>query len=671
MKISGLKKYSLLLLFFAVTELYSQQKLDSIKKVASIAVDTERVNTMNILSKYYRSKDMDTSRNYADRAIALASKIGFEMGLALAYNNLGIIYARTGSDDSALKYVQKARNIWEKYGDKPGIAGTWITVGNIYNTRKFYREAIRSFSMAVLVRKVGNSGLGLGMGYTSLSLAYHNINKFDSAIYYNLKGLEIYRAAHDTEKIATSLQNLVNEYENTDLEKARRCGEEAIKLSEMIDDKANLAYALIGQAHIYMKLKNFAKAKEYLEKGIPLGEALQSLDLLEGGYDYLAQIAAYNGDFKAAYDHVLKKNALHDSIMSAQTNEQILDVQKKYESAKKDRDLILKDNEIDKQTAHAEKQSLQRNAFIIGFILVAFLAAFIFRSYRQKKKDNVIITKQKEEVEEQKKIVEGQKHIVEEQKELILEKQKEVLDSIHYAQRIQKALLAGKQMLDENLGEKGYTLYFNPKDIVSGDFYWATEHNGLFYIAICDSTGHGVPGAFMSLLNMGFLSEAIKEKDIVKPGDIFTYVRKRLIDTISKDGQKDGFDGIMLCMDKKNKKITYAAAYNAPVLISEGEMIQLDADKMPVGKGERPEDFTTYDLSGKNGDILFLYTDGYADQFGGPKGKKFKYKQLNDLLINIVKQNNVQQLQTLKESFEGWRGELEQVDDVLLIGISL
>jgi sigma-B regulation protein RsbU (phosphoserine phosphatase) len=262
---------------------------------------------------------------------------------------------------------------------------------------------------------------------------------------------------------------------------------------------------------------------------------------------------------------------------------------------------------------------------------------------------------------------------IEHQKEIIEEKQKEIVDSINYAKRIQYSLLAHKDFLEEELQE--HFVFFHPKDIVSGDFYWAASTgsatNRKFYIAACDSTGHGVPGAFMSLLNIGYLNEAIKEKGIEKPNEVLNFVRQRLIDNISKEGQKDGFDGILLCIDQQTKKLSYAAANNAPLIVRKDGYEELEADRMPVGMGERKEDFKLHKINYEKGDVLYLYTDGYADQFGGPKGKKYKYRPLNEMLQKISPDKMEVQRLTLANEFENWRGELEQVDDVLIIGIRL
>ncbi len=255
------------------------------------------------------------------------------------------------------------------------------------------------------------------------------------------------------------------------------------------------------------------------------------------------------------------------------------------------------------------------------------------------------------------------------QNDIILNKQKEHVDSLNYAKRIQQTLLASEKFLGKYL--PNHFLMFKPKDIVSGDFYWATKNETNFYLAVCDSTGHGVPGAFMSLLNMAFLNEAINQKDIRQPNEILNYVRERLIKNLSKDGGQDGMDGILLSIDLKTRAITYAAAHNAPIIIRNEEVIEYDADKMPIGIGIRDQPFQLFTLDTQPGDTLVLYTDGYADQFGGPKGKKLMYKPLKEKLKLYSKIPLAEQKDKLDSFFEEWRGEQEQVDDICMIGIKI
>jgi serine phosphatase RsbU (regulator of sigma subunit) len=265
-------------------------------------------------------------------------------------------------------------------------------------------------------------------------------------------------------------------------------------------------------------------------------------------------------------------------------------------------------------------------------------------------------------------------NLLEKQNVVIEEKQKEIVDSINYAKRIQYTFLANSEMLKELLPQ--HFVFFQPKDIVSGDFYWMAHKNGFIYLAVCDCTGHGVPGAFMSLLNSNFLNEAINEKSITHPAEVLNYVRQKLIEAL--DGGKDGMDTLLIKlpddfskMGSTGIKMEFASANNKLVLIRKGMLHEFTTDKMPVGKGELMLPFSSQTVELYKDDILYLYTDGYPDQFGGPKGKKFKYKGLNNLLLSSSLLPLNEQSHLLAQTFTNWKGDLEQVDDVCLIGLKL
>jgi serine phosphatase RsbU (regulator of sigma subunit) len=348
-----------------------------------------------------------------------------------------------------------------------------------------------------------------------------------------------------------------------------------------------------------------------------------SLDRMENKKAILRQ------QFKSEYD----KKTMADSTVAANTR-------------------LIEQNRHEHEIA---RQKLFTYGGVFGFLLMLAIAFISFRAFRIKKTANKEITQQK--------------HIIE-------EKQKEILDSINYAKRIQYTLLAHADFLKKYIPDN--FILFKPKDIVSGDFYWATsvgsgskQETERFYLAVCDSTGHGVPGAFMSLLNISFLSEAINEKNIQEPHEVLNYVRRRLIESISKEEQKDGFDGVLVCFDPLTKTITYSSANTSPLLFSNGELLELHYDKMPVGQGERMNSFSLQEVNYKAGDVLYLGTDGYVDQFGGANGKKFKYRQLCNTLKQNAALNLPAQKNVLEITFNDWKGNLDQVDDVLIIGIKL
>ena len=300
------------------------------------------------------------------------------------------------------------------------------------------------------------------------------------------------------------------------------------------------------------------------------------------------------------------------------------------------------------------------------------------------------VTKQKEIAdsrriiaEEQREVIEIQKTEVEKQKDLVEVKQKEILDSIHYARRIQHALLTSAGYFQKYLKDH-YFILFKPKDIVSGDFYWALnipsadgkEGRGLFYLATADCTGHGVPGAFMSMLNISLLNEMIIERRISNPAEVLDMVRKEIIHVLNPEGSeeesKDGMDAVLCCFDFDKMELRFAGANNFVYLLRDGVLSEYKGDKMPVGKyHDETMPFSLHTIQIQKGDIVYTTTDGYPDQFGGPKGKKYKYKQLEENLIALSHLPFADQKRRLEQSFTDWKGNLEQVDDVTIIGIRI
>jgi serine phosphatase RsbU (regulator of sigma subunit) len=261
------------------------------------------------------------------------------------------------------------------------------------------------------------------------------------------------------------------------------------------------------------------------------------------------------------------------------------------------------------------------------------------------------------------------------QKDIIEEKNKDILSSIHYAKRIQRALLASDNLLKNHL--PGFFILYKPKDIVSGDFYWADEApNGKFLLLTGDCTGHGVPGAFMSLLNISIMHELTFGHQLSRPDQLLNAQRDAIIMALNPEGadeqSKDGMDCVLCSFDFATKKMEFACANNSLWICRNGEMIEYKADKQPIGlhEGERKE-YTLQSVQLQTGDIVYTFTDGYADQFGGPKGKKYKFSQLKEKLLAISRKELKEQKEILDRSFEEWKGELEQIDDVLIIAVKI
>ena len=308
---------------------------------------------------------------------------------------------------------------------------------------------------------------------------------------------------------------------------------------------------------------------------------------------------------------------------------------------------------------------------LVGFLIIGTIWVYIKSREKKLVAEKIILEK----------TVKERTAKVIEQKQLIEEKHKEITDSINYAERIQRALLASKKMLDENLND--YFILFKPKDVVSGDFYWATKlSNNNFVLVNADSTGHGVPGAIMSIVNIASLKEATLQ-GITSPELILNETRRLVIENLKNDGSaeggKDGMDGSLLSFDFKNKILNCSSANNPIWVIrnvssseieNKKELIEIKADRLPIGKHDRDNiPFTLHTLNLQKGDVVYTLTDGFPDQFGGTNGKKFKHKQIQNLLLEMANEPMEIQKQKLNDVFDNWKGNLEQIDDVCLIGI--
>ena len=277
-------------------------------------------------------------------------------------------------------------------------------------------------------------------------------------------------------------------------------------------------------------------------------------------------------------------------------------------------------------------------------------------------KATTTIRHQKEEVERQKEAVEGQKEQIE-------EAHKEITDSINYAKRIQSAILPPMKKVKELLRDS-FIIYL-PKNIVAGDFYWLEEHEGWTLFAAADCTGHGVPGAMVSVICDSALHRSVREHNLSDPGKILDKTRDIITEEFerSEEEVKDGMD-ISLCALKGNQ-LKWAGANNPLWIVRNNELVEYRPDKQPIGKYSASKPFTTHTVDLKKGDTIYVFTDGYQDQFGGEKGKKYKASNLKELLLSMQNSSIDVQRKLIEDEFSKWKGNLEQLDDVCIIGLRI
>jgi len=314
---------------------------------------------------------------------------------------------------------------------------------------------------------------------------------------------------------------------------------------------------------------------------------------------------------------------------------------------------------------------------MITLALVLVLLTYLFYRIRlrainaQKVRLEKQVRERTHELEEANSEIEAQRDLATEQRDKIAAQQKSIMDSIHYARRIQRSLLPSARVLDRLLPE--HFILFKPRDIVSGDFYWAAENNGDIYFTAADCTGHGVPGAFMSMLGMAFLNDIVNKFKDIEPNEILNRLRDHIIETLHQEGKssitKDGMDMVMCKIDKQKTTLRYACANNPLYLIRNGELLETKGEKMPVAIHDNMEPFQLHTIKIMPGDTVYIFSDGYADQFGGPAGKKFMYKRLREQFLSLQDQPMKSQGEILEQTIVEWKGTTQQIDDIVVIGI--
>ncbi|MFY9310372.1 MAG: tetratricopeptide repeat protein [Bacteroidia bacterium] len=698
--------------------------------------DTNKIKKLIQLSSKYNQLGMyDSAMSYAFKSLDLSEKLMFKPGKASAYSYLGVIYKDQGDYTRALEYHQKslelnielnnvsksinnygniglvywnkgdyrkalnyyyqALKIAEKTKNKQAEAIQLGNIGIIYNDQKQYKKALEcSFKALQIKNEIGLKNETAGT-LCNIGLIYSNQNDYDKAISYYNEALQIAENNGDLTPISTILGNLGITYSkqnNTD--KALEYYTKALKISEQCGNKNDKAYWLGSIGSLYTTIKKYKEAEIYLKEAIKIGTEIGALNGLREDEETIAVLYDIVGRHKEALLHYKKSVQLKDSLFSQENKKELVRKELNHEFEKKEA-ATKAENEKQQALAQAENRRQTVISWSIGggLLLVIVFAGFVLRSLRLTNKQKAIIEAQKDEVTKQKDIAEELRLISEKQKHIVEEKQKEIVDSITYAKRIQTALLTSDEYIRNNF-EAEHFILFKPKDIVSGDFYWALSHSfipgwdlgitnvklpaverrkNLFYIATADCTGHGVPGAFMSMLNISFLNENIIERGILQPHEILNAQRKEIIKALNPEGSKseskDGMDCI-LCVYDFNKMLLHFAAANNPLwLIRNNELIEFAADKMPVGKfNENNKPFTLQTVELQKGDVIYTSTDGFADQFGD-NGKKLIKKRFKEELLGIHQLTMREQKDHLNNFFEKWKGSQEQVDDVCVIGV--
>lgn len=671
--------------------------------------DTTQVNTLNaISSEYLKADNYKQALKNAEQAKQHAEKCNYKRGLidsyytiGIAYRNLanyekaldinlkslmfcqengekngikdaflsiGMVYMNQGNNKKAYENYLNCLKICEEIGDKKGIATSYNNIGLLFLLQDNHEKALENHLKALKIRIEIQDKPGIAMCYNNIGNIYLRLENFESALENYLKSLKIREANGDKYGIATSFNNIGLIYwHKADYQKALYYHLKSLKIREEIGDKKGLAMSYNNIGDTYAKQESVEKAIVYLNLSLVLFTEIGQKNGIKESYVSLYKLYDKKGDYKQALKYHKLYSDIKDSLLNEQSGRQIAEMDAKYESEEKEKNIELLTKDKALQKADLNKQKFIRNGFIAGLILTLLLAIILYNRYLIKKKLFTTLSNANNELI---------------QKNTLIEKQKEkIIDSITYAQHIQQSILIEESEIQKILPDS--FIYYQPKDIVSGDFYWCSKIENKIILAAIDCTGHGVPGAFMSMIGNTLLNQIVNEKHITMPSEILRQLNIGIYQALHQEKEetlsRDGMDIALCSIDYKNNQLEYAGAQNPLYMVSDNELTVVKADRQTIGGGgmiskkENPlkREYTNHVIPIKENMCIYLFSDGYMDQFRGSDRKKFGIQKFKDLILANQSLSMQKQKELMLMEHENWKENAHQIDDILVIGLRL
>lgn len=594
-------------------------------------------------------------------ALRLFEEIKDSISIAKCYTDIGILNYDLENFDKSIEYLQKSLEIKESLSDKRGVSNCYLNMGVISNDQGNHDQAIGYFLSALKTFIELDDKYGISACYTNIGVSNSDKGNITDAKKYYLKAIEIDKELGDKSGMAVLNNNIAN-------------------LHFFIADSL-----ILSNIQKSVAIKHLDSAMYFGKNSLALSKEIGSFSYQSSNLELLMNASYKKQEYKKSLEYAYDLLAIKDSLFNTEKTNAIQEMETKYETEKKQQQIELQESQLIIKEAKIKQQTIFRNLLITILGAVIVIICLVIYAYVQKRKDNQKIREQNEFIldanEELKQLNEEittQKEEIESQRDHVMRQKEEITDSINYAQKIQSAILPPETYITELL-QDNFILY-KPRDIVSGDFYWAKQINEYVIIVAADCTGHGVPGAFMSMLGISFLNEIVQRREITKANEVLNELRKQIKQSLRQHGDteesKDGMDMAFLALNTKTNMVQYAGANNPLYLFrdqdGESKLIEIQADKMPVGiHFGKERSFTNQEIQLEIGDTLYIFSDGYPDQIGGAKGKKFMKKNFKSLLADIQDKSMKEQKNILDDTLMDWKQDYEQVDDILVIGIRI
>ncbi len=598
--------------------------------------------------------EVEKSEAFSDVSILLAKKIGLSSLVCKAQIQKARLMLNQANYRSAVRLLVEALKVSKQISDRTYEATCHNYLGMAYDYQGVYNEALGHYRQAASIYKEENNIEGLSQSWNNMGVVFDLQKMSDSAVYYYGSSLVLDKRRGDSIGVAGSYLNLgLIELERENLQLAEDYFLRAEGIYDESMDIDGLSAAYTNLSELYLRLGDLSKMLDYNRKSMEIAEMLGDQQQLLDNYEVLIRAYKNEGAYEQAFQMSEKRYRLKDSIFNKSLTTEINALKEQYESEQAKLEL-----EKQKKINESQQEELfWRDVTMYGVstagIVLLIMGFFLLRNNRRISQINSQLVESQQELRHQQEQIEAQN--------------KDIKASIMYASDIQSAILPTDDRLNAVIGN--HLLLYMPKDIVSGDFYWVQEWNGSKLIAVADCTGHGVPGAFMSIMCSNVLNHVVREKNITDPGTLLTEVNIELRDRLKSDqlSTRDGMDLTILCV--YGDKVEFSGAMNSIYTVTTEGVIQHKGESESIG-GTTPNEFKfeTHELNVNPGDSIFLTSDGFQDQFGGPNGKKFMRRRLKELMAEAHRLPENQWEKVFVDAFHEWRGAHEQVDDICLMG---
>jgi tetratricopeptide (TPR) repeat protein len=593
-----------------------------------------------------------------EKTIEIAKNLPEKNTLAEAYNDIGSVYRRMDEYEKSLDYYLKALQTAETYKDESNYGKALNGVGNNYRQLKQFKEAIKYFEKALEYERKRGNLFGVSVNLNNLGKVYFDLQENEKSLSFMLAALKMNEEAKNL-RGATSCLNTIGEIyrRRKEYNKAQTTLERAVKTDEELGDRRYLIDSYINLGELHGELGNNELGISYIEKALKLAFDIKTKSKIQSGYEHLYDLYKKTGDYKKALSMYEQAILFKDSILNEKNQESIAKIQSKFETESQKIKIAL----LEKDKAIQATEASKRINLMLGLVVFFFLVAIaFFINYNIKKKAN-------DQLQAQNKLIQTQS--IE-----IANINENLTSSINYAKRIQFAMLPYREKIIKFLPEK--FIFFRPRDIVSGDFYWFHQidsHKAM--IACVDCTGHGVPGAFMSMLGQALLSKIVENEKVYQPNLVLNELHKEIIGSLQQtEGEnRDGMDITVCLIDKASQNLYFSGACNPLIYIQNGTLHEIKGDRLPIGgiQLEENRSYTQHTVSFDKPTMFYTFTDGYQDQFGGENGKKFMIKRMRTLFLDICQQTMPEQKQAIDQNLTSWQGKEAQIDDILVMGFRL